>query len=171
MKKLLLILLLLPLVSFGQQAQAQSTKVQVVNAVDYNIGLAAVADAMSDASTTIKVRLSINLKDYTHMAIVDVTGPTGKRGKAYFKAAYRGLLSSQLTIINPTSDKKKFKANSLYLRDTKNPKWLYLYLTGSKNGVDKSITTIIRDYENNIVYSTKTLNLGFYEVMANIANL
>ena len=124
-----------------------------------------------DASTTIKVPLSINLKDYTHMAIVDVTGPTGKRGKAYFKAAYRGLLSSQLTIINPTSDKKKFKANSLYLRDTKNPKWLYLYLTGSKNGVDKSITTIIRDYENNIVYSTKTLNLGFYEVMANIANL
>ena len=170
MKKLLLILLLLPLVSFGQQAQAQSTKVQVVNAVDYNIGLAAVADAMSDASTTIKVPLSINLKDYTHMAIVDVTGPTGKRGKAYFKAAYRGLLSSPLTIINPTSNKKKFKANSFYLRDTKNPKWLYLYLTGSRIGVDSSITAIIRDYENNMVYSATTLNVGFYEVMTNIAN-
>lgn len=160
------------LVSFGLQAQgqAQSTKVEVVNEVDYNIGIAAVAAAMSDAATTIKVPLTINFKDYTHMAIVDVTGPTGKRGKAYFKAAYRGLLSSQLTIINPTSDRKKFKANSLYLRDTKNPKWLYLYLTGSRNGVDKSITAIIRDYENNIVYSAKTLNLGFYEVMANIAN-
>jgi len=130
----------------------------------------AAAAAMSDASTTIKVPLTVNFKDYTHIAIVDVQGPTGKRGKAYFKRAYQGLLSSPLTIINPTSNKKKFKTNSFYLRDTKNPKWLYLYLTGSRIGVDSSITAIIRDYENNMVYSATTLNVGFYEVMTNIAN-
>jgi len=175
MKKLLILLTVLFITA---PAYAQETiNVNVKKEKSYSevaneaaTARAATAAAMSDASTTIKVPLAVDFKNYTHIAIVDVQNSAGRRAKRGFKMVNKGLLSSPLTIINPTSDKKKFKANSFYLRNTKDPKWLYLYYTGSRIGVDVSISIIIRDYENNIVYSATTLNVGFYEVMANIAN-
>jgi len=47
---------------------------------------------------------------------------------------------SSLTIINPREyNKKKFRKNMRFLRDTKNPSWLYLYYSTSIQGVDEML--------------------------------
>ena len=143
----------------GVKAQAEATK-----------AAAARAAAMSEAKTNIKVPLSVDFNDYTHIAIVDVLNSNGRRSSTSFKRVYTALLASPLTLINPINDKKKFKANSFYLRNTKNPKWLYLYLTASRIGVDQTISIVIRDYNNTIVYSETSMNVPFREGLSQIAN-
>ena len=131
---------------------------------------AATAAAMSDANKTIIVPLSVDFNDYTHIAIVDVLNSAGRRGKSGFNNVYKALISSPLTILNPVSDKNKFKENSFYLRNTKNPKWLYLYYTASRIGVDLTVSIILRNIENGIVYSASSINIPFREVLNQVAN-
>ena len=111
-----------------------------------------------------------DFNDYTHIAIVDVLNSAGRRGKSGFNNVFKALISSPLTILNPTSDKNKFKENSFYLRNTKNPKWLYLYYTASRIGVDLTVSIILRNLENEIVYSASSINIPFREVLNQVAN-
>tara|TARA_B100001175_G_scaffold39732_1_gene29064 strand:- start:29 stop:757 length:729 start_codon:yes stop_codon:yes gene_type:complete len=144
--------------SFGEQQNEAAT------------ARAATAAAMSDAKRTTIVPLSVDFNDYTHIAIVDVLNSAGRRGKSGFNNVFKALISSPLTILNPTSDKNKFKENSFYLRNTKNPKWLYLYYTASRIGVDLTVSIILRNLENEIVYSASSINIPFREVLNQVAN-
>ena len=131
---------------------------------------AAEAAAMSDKDIDIKVPLSINFSDYTHIAIVDVLNSAGKRQKYAYKRVKACLLSSPLTILSPHDDSKKFKKNTFHLRDTKDPKWIYLYYSASRIGVDLNVSIILRNYKNEIVYQATTTNIPFLEVLNNVAN-
>ena len=59
--------------------------------------------------------------------------------------------TSPLIIINPVKkDKKKFKKNRLFLREIKNPNWLYVYYEKSISGVDEIRSILVRDSKNKI---------------------
>lgn len=86
---------------------------------------AARANLMAPAGQEIKIPLTIDLNNYTTIALVGVTyvHPSGK--KSSNRGTYRNfeqlLLNSPFTILNPaTYDKKKFRKNSRFLRDIKN---------------------------------------------------
>jgi hypothetical protein len=132
---------------------------------------AAEAAAMSSKNINIKVPLNVNLADYTHIAIADVLNSQGSRAKIFFKRVKSGLMSSPMTILSPTDDKKKFKKNSFYLRDIKDPKWIYLYYSASRIGVDLNVSITLRDYQNKIIYQATFTNEPFLQVLNDIANM
>jgi len=45
-----------------------------------------------------------------------------------------------------------------FLRDTKNPSWLYLYYSTSIQGVDEMRSLIFRESKNKIIYNVKAKN-------------
>ena len=123
MKKLFLILLLVPMVSFGQQPTyenpyPQPIKVQVqtktnpwatpannrTTVINRNVAPAAAAP-----STKVITPLEVDLYEYTHIAMVDMNHCYFSRNKKSYNYFEEVLMSSPLSIINPTSDKKKFK--------------------------------------------------------------
>ena len=76
-----------------------------------------------------------------------------------------------MTIINPREyDKKKFKKSSRFLRDIKNPKWLYLYYTKSIQGVDEFRKVVIRGSDNRIIYNVTTRNVNADETLSPLIN-
>ena len=120
--------------------------------------------------TNIKVPLSVDFSDFTDLAIVDVINSAGLRQKVSYNNVHNLLLPSTLTIVNPLNDKKKFRANTLYLRENKNPKWLYFYSQTSRLANGYSISITIRDYKNTIVYSAISDNVPWRQVYTQIAN-
>ena len=137
---------------------------------------AARAAAMSEPSTTIKKPLDVDLYDYTHIAIVDATfaNPvTGAQGasRGSYKATAESLSNSPLSIVNPlTYDKKKFKKNKRFLREIKNPKWLYFYFVKSIQGVDDVRSVVVRNFQNRLIYSVVTVNVSFDETISPLVN-
>ena len=53
-----------------------------------------------------------------------------------------------------------------FLRDIKNPSWLYFYYTKSIQGVDDIRSLIIRDYKNKILYNVLTRNVPGSQVIS-----
>ena len=182
MKKLLFILFICPLASYGQQPtyenpSPQPIKVEIqnktnpyatpannrttVNPVDYNVGRAAAAAAAAAPSTKVITPLEVDLYEYTHIAMVDMNHCYfGRKKKSYNWFEKEVLMSSPLSIINPTSEKKKFKKNPLYLRNVKNESWTYLYVTNTTaNSIDFFTTIILRDSKNKILYKADYVNV------------
>ena len=136
---------------------------------------AKLAEAMSESSSNVKVPLEVDLYNYTHIAIIDATFayPNGNQisGKSTYKQTAETLANSPLSIIVPHEyDKKKFKENNRFLRDIKNPEWIYLYYTKSIQGVDEIRALVIRDYKNKILYNVTTINTPIDEVVSPIVN-
>ena len=193
MKKLLFILFVFPLASYGQQAQAQaqaqSTQVTVesttVNEVDANVGYAALASAaaanktaaaamaaaMSESLSDVITPLTVDLYDYTHIAVVSATCSNGSDKSCY--NVISGIFKlSPLTVINPRDyDKKKFKKNPAYLRTVKNPKWVYVSYSKSIQGVDDIRSLTIRDSQNKVLYKVKTRNVSSEEVVSVLTDM
>ena len=161
MKKLLFLLLFIPFVSFGQDDITVSVKSQT------NI---IVPEDRAEAKTKVKVPLSINIEDYTHIAIVDVLLSSGTRTSGGFKRVYGALKATPLTLINPTENKKKYRANTFYLRGLKNPKWLYLYYVAGYSGNNLTVSVILNDSENNKVFEASTTNMPWRTILTQIAN-
>ena len=120
-------------------------------------------------STVYIDKLSGNINSFEAIAIVDVLMSSGKRKKNGYKRVSDGLQSSPLKIINPIEDKDKFKENKLYLREVKNPKWLYLYYEARNMGANVSVS--IRDYKNRTIYKREVKNISFWRVLKDIANI
>ena len=125
---------------------------------------AAIAAAMTPANTTTITDFQRDLNDFTSIALVDINSFQGRKKKTYYVYSER-LSGSIFDIINPTIDKKKFKNNPLYLKNEKNEDWLYLYYTRKKEGINVVTTVLLRDYENNVVYSAKHINVGIPEIL------
>ena len=190
MKKLLFILFVFPLASYGQQAQAQaqaqSTQVTVesttVNEVDANVGYAALASAaaanktaaaamaaaMSESLSDVITPLTVDLYDYTHIALVTATCENLK----YYGLVAKSLSYSALTVINPRKyNRKKYRKNPTYLRTEKNPNWVYVTYTMSTQGLDDIRSLTIRDSQNKILYKAKTRNVSFEEVLSVLTDI
>ena len=188
MKKLLLVLLFVPLISFGQQPIKVEVKSTVKTEKSFSemmndganaraaattaaaaatTAAAARATAKKNETTEIIIPLETDLYNYTHIAMVDMNHVYMGRKKASYNWFEKEVLTlSPLTIVNPTSDRKKFKKNPLYLRDTKNSKWVYLYLTNmTGDKIDYRTTVILRDYKNKILYRAKHTNVLLPEIL------
>jgi hypothetical protein len=130
---------------------------------------AARSAAMKEPTSEILIPLEVDLKNYTHIAMVSVYLTNGRDKYAYNTVA-QDFLSSPLTIVNPTENMKLFNKNPLYLRDSKNSGWLYLYYTKSMVGVDEIRELVIRDSNNTVIYSSKNRNVPISQVIAPFIN-
>ena len=174
MKKLLFILFVFPLASYGQQAQATKVTVKstTVNPVDYNVGIAARAAAMNESSTEVITPLTVDFYDYTHIALVAATCSGGGKDKDCYNVISDMFKFSPLTIINPRDyNKKRFKKNPAYLRTVKNPKWVYVSYSKSIQGVDDIRSLTIRDSQNKVLYKVKTRNVSSKEVVSVLTDI
>ena len=160
--------------SIGAASSSGNQPVEIGNAFmeGYNKSKAA-ADAarkeklanMSPSKNETIVPLKVNLKNYSHIAIV------GADYKSLYKSIQKELIDSPLTAINPKEyDKKKFRKDRRFLKSIKNPKWVYLYYKKVIQGYDEIRTVIVRDFQNNIIYHTKTTNISFSENLSPLVN-
>ena len=148
------------------QVVGQQTKVNV-NTSNNSYSVQQRELVTSEPKTEIKVPLEVNLNDYTHLVLVDINSLSG-RDKSTYNLYEDRLMSSPLLIINPVKvDKRKFKKNPMFLRNNKNPKYVYFYYTrkqGSGND-DINTTLILRDYNNKILYSSSHYNIGIPDIL------
>ena len=133
---------------------------------------AAKAAAMNESTTEIKIPLEVDLNSYTHIALVGVTyayTATGQKvsGKSQYDNFSELFLNSPLIVINPYErDKKRAKKNNRFLREIKEPSWIYLYYETSIVGVDSHRTFVLRDYKNKIIFQGKYVNLDKADVVS-----
>ena len=174
MKKPLLLFLLISFSSYAQDKveitvkKEKSFTEQQNDREQLRINRAA---AMSEPSSNIKVPVTVDFNNYTHIALVGVNFWVRGWGIRNHKGAYeklKGLLSySFLEVINPAEeDKKKFKKNPLFLRETKDPNWLYVYYKDAFQGVDYINSLVIRDSKNKILYSATHTNFTTTEILS-----
>lgn len=182
MKKVLLVLLIIPLMTFGQDdITVVQSKTSISNETNIENEL-----VLSSEKTTIKTPLTANLSNYTHLALVKVnkhyTLITSLNTYNYFsenghyKSSNRKgyepvemLLSmSVLEIINPYEfDRRRFKKDQNYLKEIKKETYLYLYLTQNVGrGDDINTSIVVRDWKNKLIYSATHINTGLNEVLA-----
>ena len=194
MKKLIVLLLIVPVISFGQVQVQNNYSTQATDFIRQNSQNAiskmyimmenqhnrvqdgaARANLMAPAGQEIKIPLTTDLNNYTTIALVGVTYvyPSGK--KSSNRGTYRNfeqlLLNSPFSILNPaTYDKKKFRKNSRFLRDIKNDDWLYLYFRLSDEGVNSIKSIIIRNSQNRVIYNASTTNVTLEETLSPIVD-
>ena len=196
MKKLLLLLLFIPLVSFGQGDCLNGSNIYsgepcgngVKVKVETNVKQRTVVQRalnLSDEKTTVKTPLTADLSNYTHLLLVQFSLQKplcigmGDLGKGSFENCderanfLEDLLSlTILEIMNPYSiNKKKAKKEPYFLKTVKNESYLYLYLKqGSGRGDDINTTFVIRDWKNKTIYSSTHINTGLNEILNPLIN-
>ena len=174
MKKLLLLLLFIPIVSFGQDdvtvvAVKSETNVSSKTTIENEL-------VLSDEKTTIKTPLTADLSNYTNLLLVDVK-ILYWRGEPYNSWDYEKFSTERVeeilelsvfNIITPRSiDTKRARKEPYFLRTIKNKSYLYLYLKqGSGRGDDVNTTFIIRDWKNKLIYNATHINTGLNEILA-----
>ena len=127
---------------------------------------AARAAAMSKAESKIKTPLKVDLNDYSHIALVSVRWGNYNNTKRVFNDLESELSDSPLTIINPYKfDKKRAKKNRGFLREIKNPKWLYIYVSGQLVGVDTVTNVVLRNSNNETVWHITSTNILFSQII------
>mgnify|MGYP001599557172 CR=1 FL=1 len=168
MKNLLLILLVVPIVCFGQtQTQATQEDVQTVGVKKQTVVLA--------SSTKIITPKTVDFKDYSHLALVTINN-LGASTKGWYRIYEERLSASPLVVLNPFKvDEKKAIYDHNFLKTVENPKYLYLDYYRS-NGAESDPTgtritkIIVRDYKNNILYSVEHTNVAMKETLSPFIN-
>jgi len=129
---------------------------------------AALAKAMLEPSTVIKIPIEVDFNNFTTIALVGIGNIGGIFGpKLSYKAVAKALEFSPITVMNPIEEnKKKFKKNKMFLRETKDPNWLYVYVKFSMSGVNSIKSLVIRDSKNKVLYSVSHTNVPLAEVMS-----
>ena len=145
MKKLLLLLLFIPLMSFGQD---NITVVQSKTSVSSKTNIENEL-VLSNEKTTIKTPLIADLSNYTHLLIVDFT--LASHNNTYFgmhkpqAEKLENLLSLTIfEIMNPYEvNKKRAKKEPNFLKTIKNESYLHLYVRQGKGRGDDINTSIV----------------------------
>ena len=170
MKKLILLLLFIPLLSFGQdEVTVIQSKTSVSSSTNIENEL-----VLSDEKTTIKTPFTTDLSNYTHLLIADASSHLIiKSLNSYYNSSLHREIKEVLglsifNIMNPYEvDKKRFRKEPTFLKTIKNESYLYLYLRQSKGrGDDINTTFIIRDWKNKIIYNATHINTGLNEILA-----
>ena len=144
-------------------AASQARAAQTAAAAEVEKARIARAEAMSAIGAEIIVDLEVDLNDYTHLALVNIVYADNSNTKFSRKSEYKEFTdlfsSSLLSVINPyLENKRKAKKNNKFLKEIKNPSWLYVYYETSIVGVDVHRSFVVRDSENNIIYRGKYVN-------------
>ena len=193
MKKLLLLFILTPIISLAQvdtdaykiespySTEKKNTEVkQEVNisnqksaaeiAIERQRAQAEIAAAMAAPSIETIVPLNIDLNNYTHIALVSLFNSDRKR--TYESWEENWLVNSPLSVINPfVYDKKRAKKNYRFLKEIKNPNWLYLYTDYNKiNPIDFKRDLLLRDSKNKIVYRVEAINVDISTLLSPLVN-
>ena len=181
MKKLIILLLFIPLLSFGQdEVTVIQSKTSVSSSTNIENEL-----VLSDEKTTIKTPLTADLSNYTHLLLVKVSVALNKRnGYSYggtsagfsiksqngiaYKPIQNMLDLGMFEIVNPYEfNSKRFKKEPLYLKSIKKESYLYLYFSETNGkGDDLNTTFIIRDWKNKQIYNATHINTGLNEILA-----
>ena len=178
MKKVLLVLLIIPLMTFGQDdITVVQSKTSISNETNIENEL-----VLSSEKTTIKTPLTADLSNYTHLALVKINTHITGYSRIVFSEQFNNktsntkgyvpvgkLLSmSVLEIINPYEfDRRRFKKDRNYLKEIKKETYLYLYLTQNVGrGDDINTSIVVRDWKNKLIYSATHINTGLNEVLA-----
>ena len=178
MKKVLLVLLIIPLMTFGQDdITVVQSKTSISNKTNIENEL-----VLSSEKTTIKTPLTADLSNYTHLALVKINTHITGYSRIVFSEQFNNktsnttgyvpvgkLLSmSVLEIINPYEfDRRRFKKDRNYLKEIKKETYLYLYLTQNVGrGDDINTSIVVRDWKNKLIYSATHINTGLNEVLA-----
>lgn len=161
MKKLLLLLLLIPVLSFGQD---EVTVIQSKTSVSTNIENDLV---LSEKSINVKVPFNADLSKYTTILLIDVSR-FWNRDEFNYSSISDVLSLTVFEIKNPYDiDKKRFKKEPNFLKTIKKDSYLYLsYKEFAGRGDDKNSTLIIRDWKNKIIYNATHINTGLNEIFA-----
>ena len=169
MKKLLLLLMFIPLVSIGQTVNTSVSSYTENELV------------LSEKQIDIKIPITVDLNNYTHILLVKgviaQSFPIGiqyRWNKVTLKLLEENLSSSIFEIINPSKyNKKRYrKEGKTYLKTVKDESYLYLYLTESNGkGDDINCSIILRDWKNKIIYSASHVNYSLDEALYPIINL
>lgn len=159
---------LLTLHSFGQQ-QATATQVVVESTTINEREL-----VLSNESTSIKVPLTTDLNNYTHLALVSIYSLSSRNDrnwtdrKELYDLYEDRLITSPLTIVNPFKlNKNQAKKNHMFLKNIKKPEYLYFYYNRGQNSGNDDISTtlVVRDYKNKIIYSAVHKNTPIEEIL------
>ena len=165
MKKLLLLLLFIPLVSFGQdEVTVIQSKTNISSSTNVENEL-----VLSEKSVNVKVPFSADLSKYTHILLVDNLPYSWNSANRDSYGFLKRLLSlSVFEVMNPYEvDKKRFKKEPNFLKTIKNESYLYLSVIGERGrGDDANLTVIIRDWKNKFIYNATYINYGFSEAFA-----
>ena len=131
------------------------------------------------SSTEIMVPVNVDLKKYTHVAIVSTSSYRGGGARSTFNSYSNILQNSIFSVVNPADKdnkdfKKKFKKNRSFLKDVKNENWIYLYFDDSVKTIEGLLYKIrvmtLRDYKNNILFRGKYINNTSSEVVSLLMN-
>ena len=179
MKKLILLLLFIPLVSFGQDnvtVVGVKTETKIVNEREL---------VLSEASTKVRVPLTADLSNYTDILIIKAvfintnhkyqppvwtTKVKEVSNKKTFQEIEDVLSISLFQVKNPYKVKSK-RANKEpdFLKTIKNPSYLYLYYSESfGRGDDINGIIVLRDVNNKVLYAANHINIGINEVLSPI---
>ena len=161
-----------PLFNFSQVQQGTVVKqVTPVNVTNKTVNER--PKEYSNPDIEILQSIEVDLNNYTDILLVSVNVNDGYRSGYYdrYDGIKRKLVSSRFNIQHPKEvDKKKWKKNSSFLKEVKNPKYLYLYIDFSKIMDDVITILTIKDFENNIIYSTKNTNISTSEILLPLCN-
>lgn len=152
MNKLLLILLFLPLFSFGQNSTIQK---------DINIKSESSNDVtikFEDGEYTVIKPLEIDLSNYVKI----VLGVSDTNNRVYFERMMRKTLEQSRFII----EKKSYKKGKTKLKEDT----LYLFWTGSGPTWERSVSIQLRDHKFNILYSADYRNIGITKILSFLLN-
>ena len=171
MKKLILLLLFIPLVSFGQDPVVVAVKTQTNSFSRTDVENELV---LSNEKTTIKTPLTADLSNYTHLLIVSSVIKSQRFQNHYevWDVAYNQieeLLSlSVFEVMNPYKvNKKRWKKEPNFLKTMKNESYLYLQIKQMDGrGDDVNTTIMIRDWKNKLIYNATHINTGLNEILA-----
>lgn len=168
MKNLLLILLVAPIVCFGQtQMQAVQEEVQPVGVKKQTVVLA--------SSTKIITPKTVDFSDYSHLALVTINN-LGASTKGWYRIYEERLSASPLVVLNPFKvDEKKAVYDHNFLKTVENSKYLYLDYYRSKGETNDPPETrinkiIVRDFKQKVLYSVEHKNGTIKEALAPFIN-
>ena len=181
MKKLILLLLFIPILSLGQDQTTivgVKSTTKIVNEREL---------VLSEASTNVRVPLTADLSNYTEILIVK-----GVLMNKEFK--YNSWAELGGGVVNPISNKKTYneiqdvlsmslfevknphevkpsraRKEPEFLKTIKGPTYLYLYYSESSGrGDDINTIVVLRDFNNKVLYAANHINVGIDEALSPI---
>ena len=122
---------------------------------------------LSLSQSSIKIPATIDLKQFTHIAFVDLKDKK-LLGRQTYKLYEREFVVTPFKIINPFElDGKLAQRDRFFLQKIKNKKWLYLYYNRDyAPGKSEIITEItLKNYDDEILYSASHYDMTVMETL------
>jgi len=152
MKKLILLLLFIPLVSFGQDVNIKKD-ISIDSKSSSNVTV-----KFEDGDITIVKPLKTDLANYTNI----VLGVSDTNNKVFSERMIRKVLEQSRFIV----EKKTYKKGKTKLKENT----LYLFWSGSGPSWERSVSIQLRNYKLEILYSADYNNIDRTKMLSFLLN-